>query len=71
MIIGIKQYADVRKISTAAVRKQILKGRPLPGVIITQKTSSGHILTINIQSLAKYLEITEKYLLKLLVVSVT
>lgn len=69
MIIGIKQYALARGISTAAIRKAILQGKELPGVIGRQKTSSGHIFTINIQSLANHIGTSEKKLRKLLVVT--
>lgn len=60
MITGTSRYADLRKISDRAVRKAIVKGHSLPGVIATQKLGRDYALTVDIQSLAKHLKISEK-----------
>jgi hypothetical protein len=60
MITGTKKYSALRGITDRAVRKAIVKGHSLPGVLATQKLGRDYALTIDIQSLAKHLKITEK-----------
>lgn len=64
MIIGTRKYADLRDINDATVRKAIIHGWSLPGVIGTQKVGKTHLLTIDIESFAKYLKISSRKLKK-------
>jgi len=64
MIIGTAKYADVCGISDGYVRKKILAGKSLDGVISHQKLGKTHLLTIDIPSLAKAIGISERRLKK-------
>lgn len=65
MITSTKTYASVRDITARAVRKAIVKGHSLPGVISAQKLGRDYALTIDTHTLAKYLGITEKKVVNL------
>lgn len=56
----IADYADKRGIGASAVRKAILKGHKMPGVIKREKFGNAHVLHVDKKILKKFLAGNEK-----------
>lgn len=55
----VANYAAKRKVGSSAVRKAILLGHNLPGVIKREKFGNAHVLHVDEKILKKYLEVTK------------
>jgi len=55
MIITTQQYAAMRGISDAAVRKAIIKGHKLPGVTARKKFGRAHVLHVDEKKVKEFL----------------
>lgn len=57
--ITVKEYAKLRGIGEAAVRKAIKMGHALPGVVKKEKFGKAHALYVDKRKLRKDLEVTK------------
>ena len=59
MKVTTQQYAKLRGIGDAAVRKAIKLGHALPGVVRREKFGRAHVLYVDKNKLQKSLEVTK------------
>lgn len=55
----VQEYAALRDIQPSAVRKAILKGHRLPGVVRRTKFGRAHVLTVDKRKIPKSLQVTK------------
>lgn len=55
----VQEYAALRDIQPSAVRKAILKGHRLPGVVRRAKFGRAHVLTVDKRKIPKSLQVTK------------
>lgn len=51
----IQDYADHRQVGASAIRKAILKGHAMPGVVKREKFGNAHVLYVDKKILKKFL----------------
>lgn len=54
----VAQYAECRKVGASAIRKAILLGHNMPGVVKREKFGNAHVLHVDKKILKKYLEVS-------------
>lgn len=54
----VAQYAKARGVGSSAIRKAILLGHAMPGLIRREKFGNAHVLHVDKKILKKYLEVT-------------
>lgn len=55
----VSDYARERGVGSSAIRKAILLGHNMPGVVKREKFGNAHVLHVDKKILKKYLEVTK------------